>query len=190
TITPDELIPIAEENGLIKDIGAFVVEEAAKLAAQWHQSGSDLKISVNSSIREFTNSPMKERILSILKETGCPPNKLQLEITEKFALKAEEENSIICQMQELQTHGIEFTLDDFGTGYASLRYMQHLPIATAKIDRVFTDSLLSNPKTQRLVEGLVQFCKSMGLYVVAEGVTNEEQFQLLKAMGVDGIEGY
>ncbi|MCG7335027.1 EAL domain-containing protein [Sporosarcina sp. ACRSM] len=189
-ISPDELIPIAEENGLILEIGAFVLEEATKLAIEWDQKGQPIQLSVNSSVREFSHSRMKDRITDILAATGCPPNRIQLEITENFAFQAEEEQSIFRQMKELQEQGIEFVLDDFGTGYASFRYMQQLPISKIKIDRIFTNSLLTHPKTQQLVEGMIQFGKSMGLYVIAEGVETKEQFELLKEMGVDAVQGY
>lgn len=189
-ISPDELIPIAEENGLIHKIGAFVLEEATRLASVWDRKGLPIKLSVNSSVREFSHSRMKEKITDILAANGCPANRIQLEITENFAFQAEEEQSIIHQMKELQDQGIEFVLDDFGTGYASFRYMQHLPISKIKIDKVFTNSLLTHPKTQQLVEGMIQFGKSMGLDVIAEGVETEEQFELLKEMGVDAVQGY
>lgn len=189
-ISPDELIPIAEENGLILEIGAFVLEEATKLAIEWDQKGQPIQLSVNSSVREFSQSRMKDRITDILEATGCPTNRIQLEITENFAFQAEEEQSIFHQMKELQEQGIEFVLDDFGTGYASFRYMQQLPISKIKIDRIFTNSLLTHPKTQQLVEGMIQFGKSMGLYVIAEGVETKEQFELLKEMGVDAVQGY
>lgn len=189
-ISPDELIPIAEENGLILEIGAFVLEEATKLAIEWDQKGQPIQLSVNSSVREFSQSRMKDRITDILAATGCPTNRIQLEITENFAFQAEEEQSIFHQMKELQEQGIEFVLDDFGTGYASFRYMQQLPISKIKIDRIFTNSLLTHPKTQQLVEGMIQFGKSMGLYVIAEGVETKEQFELLKEMGVDAVQGY
>lgn len=190
TITPDELIPIAEENGLIHDIGAFVLEEAATLAAQWNEQGRHLDISVNTSVREFSNAQMKKKVIDILNKTKCPASCIQFEITEKFAFQAEEESSIILQMKELQDAGIEFALDDFGTGYASFRYMQHLPITKVKIDKVFIDSLTTQPKTRQLVEGMIRFCKSMGLYIVAEGVETKEQYKLLEKMGADAIQGY
>ncbi|WP_318614912.1 EAL domain-containing protein [Sporosarcina sp. YIM B06819] len=189
-ISPDELIPIAEENGLIHEIGAFVLEEAAKLATEWNDKGHAISIAVNSSVREFSNSRMKDKITKILEETSCPASSIQLEITEKFALQAEEEQSIIHQMKELQDEGIKFALDDFGTGYASFRFLQSLPISKVKIDKLFIRSLLTHSKTQRLVEGMIQLGKSLGLYVVAEGVETEEQFELLKTMGVDAIQGY
>ncbi|XKI10647.1 EAL domain-containing protein [Sporosarcina sp. ANT_H38] len=190
TIMPDELIPIAEENGHIHEIGAFVLEEAASLAAHWNRQGRQVDISVNTSVREFSNTKMKDKVLEILKETKCQASSIQLEITEKFAFQAEEESSIILQMKELQDAGIEFILDDFGTGYASFRYMQHLPITKVKIDKLFTNSLTTQPKTRQLVEGMIRFSKSMGLYVVAEGVETKEQYDLLVKLGADAVQGY
>lgn len=190
-INPEELIPIAEENGLIHAVGAYVIEEAAKLAVKLTAEKPDISISVNTSVREFGNSTqMKDKLTGILQETMCPPEKIQLEITEKFAFQAEQEQSIISQMKALQDTGISFILDDFGTGYASFRYMQNLPISKVKIDRVFISSILTKPKTKQLVEGMILFGKSMGLYVIAEGVETEEQFEALKEMGVDAVQGY
>ena len=109
-VMPDELIPIAEENGLIHKIGAFVLEEAAKLATVLNKEGHSVSIAVNSSVREFSNPNLKDEIIKILKKTGCPPALLELEITEKFAFQAEEESSIFHQMKELRDEGIEFAL--------------------------------------------------------------------------------
>ncbi|ARF17891.1 GGDEF domain-containing phosphodiesterase [Sporosarcina ureae] len=189
-ISPDELIPIAEENGLIEEVGAYVAEEAMTFVTKWHRAGNEMNISINSSIRESLNPQWKDRLISILNQTGCPADKVQLEFTEKFALKAEEEQSVLAQMSELQNLGFQFTLDDFGSGYASLRYLQHLPISSVKIDRVFIDTLLSNPKTQKLIEGLIQLSKKINLYTIAEGVSNEQQFELLKEMGIDAMQGH
>lgn len=190
-IQPDELIPIAEENGLIHAIGAYVLEEAARLAVKLMPNKPDIRISVNSSVREFgDSSQMKEKLSGILEKTKCPADKLELEITEKFAFQAEQEHAIIQQMKAFEETGIRFILDDFGTGYASFRYMQQLPISKVKIDKVFINSLLTMPKTRQLVEGMILFGKSMGLYVIAEGVETEEQFDALKEMGIDAVQGY
>ncbi|WP_252501838.1 EAL domain-containing protein [Sporosarcina sp. Marseille-Q4943] len=190
-IQPDELIPIAEENGLIHAIGAYVIEEAATLAVKLMADKPDIRISVNSSVREFgDSSQMKEKLTGILERTKCPADKLELEITEKFAFQAEQEHAIVQQMKAFEEAGIRFTLDDFGTGYASFRYIQQLPISKVKIDKVFINSLLTMPKTRQLVEGMILLGKSMGLYVIAEGVETEEQFEALKEMGVDAVQGY
>ncbi|MFD1927471.1 EAL domain-containing protein [Sporosarcina siberiensis] len=189
-VMPDELIPIAEENGLIHKIGLFVLEEAAKVAVRLNENDNLISIAVNSSVREFSNRNLSADIISILRKTGCDAKLLELEIQENFAFQAEQESSILQQMNELGEHGVEFTLDDFGTGFASLRYMQTLPITKIKIDKVFIQSILTHPKTQQLVAGMIQFGKSMGLYVVAEGVETEDQLNLLKTMGVDAVQGY
>ena len=175
---------------MIHKIGAFVLTEAAQLASKWNEEGRAMSISVNSSVREFSNPMLKKEIMQILKKASCPPSLIQLEITEKFAFKAEEETSISRQMNELKAEGIEFALDDFGTGYASFRYMQSLPISKIKIDKLFIKSITTHEQTKQLVEGMIQFGKSMGLYVIAEGVETEEQFNLLKTLGVDAVQGY
>lgn len=189
-VSPDELIPVAEETGLINRIGSFMLERACKQAVEWQNAGINLKVSINSSVREFRDKNMAKSILDTLARTNCPPNLLQIEITEKFALEAEAETSIIKQMRELENEGIIFALDDFGTGYASFRYMQLLPIEILKIDQMFINSLLKSEKTQRLIDGMVKFGKSMNLTVLAEGVETEEQKELLESYGCDSIQGY
>ena len=189
-VAPDELIPIAEETGLINRIGSFMLERACEQAVAWKKAGYNIKVGINSSVREFRDKNMAKSILETLEKTNCPANLLQIEITEKFALEAESETSIIKQMRQLENEGIMFSLDDFGTGYASFRYMQLLPIQSLKIDQTFTNALLKSDKTQQLVNGMVQLGKSMNLAVVAEGVETEEQLALLKSFGCDMIQGY
>ena len=133
---------------------------------------------------------MAKSILETLNRTNCPAHRIQIEITEKFALEAEAETSIIKQMRQLEMEGITFVLDDFGTGYASFRYMQLLPIDILKIDQTFINSLMQSEKTQRLIDGMVKFGKSMNLTVLAEGVETEEQKDLLVRYGCDAIQGY
>ena len=188
-VSPDELIPIAEETGLINNIGSFMLERACEQAVAWKKAGHEIKVSINSSVREFRDKNMAKSILETLERTGCPANLLQIEITEKFALEAEAETGIIKQMRTLENEGIMFALDDFGTGYGSFRYMQLLPISTVKIDQMFTRALHAE-KTQQLVNGMVQLGKSMNLTVVAEGVETEGQQELLKSFGCDVVQGY
>ena len=189
-VSPDELIPIAEETGLINRIGSFMLEKACEQAVAWYNAGIDLKVSINSSVREFRDKNMAKSILETLNKKNCPANLIQIEITEKFALEAEAETSIIKQMRQLESEGIIFALDDFGTGYASFRYMQLLPIEILKIDQTFINSLMQSEKTQRLIDGMVKFGKSMNLTVLAEGVETEEQKDLLVRYGCDIIQGY
>ncbi|MGE7914171.1 sensor domain-containing protein [Lysinibacillus xylanilyticus] len=189
-VSPDELIPIAEETGLINNIGSFMLEKACEQALIWKKAGLDLKVSINSSVREFRDKNMAQSILEMLAKTGCPASLIQIEITEKFALEAEAATFITQQMHKLENEGISFVLDDFGTGYGSFRYMQILPIDTLKIDKAFTSALLKSEKTQKLINGMVQLGKSMELKVVAEGVETAEQADLLITYGCDAIQGY
>lgn len=189
-ISPDELIPIAEENGLIENIGTFVLTEAAKLAATLNHAGKPTVIAVNTSVREFINPTRNKNIMSILQQAACPPELIQLEITETFAFKAEEENSVYQQMKLLKDEGIEFVLDDFGTGYASFRYMQSLPITRLKIDKIFINSLATHEQTKQLVGGMIQFAKSMDMYVIAEGIETEAQEKILTELKIDALQGY
>ncbi|WP_107840044.1 GGDEF domain-containing phosphodiesterase [Metasolibacillus meyeri] len=189
-VTPDELIPIAEETGLIHSIGSFVLEQACQQALTWQDQGISLKISINVSIREFRDKNMARSILETLERTKCPANLIQIEITEKFALEAESETAIMKQMRQLEQEGIVFVLDDFGTGYASFRYMQLLPLKTVKIDATFIRAMTQSEKTEQLVRGIIQLAKSMQLIVLAEGVETAEQFKLLKDFGCDLVQGY
>lgn len=189
-ISPEELIPIAEETGLINEIGTFMLEKCCEQASIWQSKGFPIKVSFNSSIREFRDKNMVKIIRKMLEKYNCSPDTLQIEFTEKFALEAEAEKQIIQQMQKLQADGVSFVLDDFGTGYASLRYLQLLPISQLKVDKSFINSLMQQEKLQHLVQGLIQFGHSLSIRVVAEGVETIEQYQLLKQMGCDAIQGY
>ncbi|MEO4053874.1 EAL domain-containing protein [Solibacillus sp. CAU 1738] len=189
-VSPDELIPVAEETGLIHNIGSFMLEKACEQALAWNAAGIPLRVSINSSVREFRDKNMARSIIDTLVRTNCPGDLIQIEITEKFALEAEGETSIIKQMRQLEREGIVFALDDFGTGYASFRYMQLLPIEILKIDQTFTNSLLKSEKSQLLMHGMIQFGKSMNLTVLAEGVETAEQQKLLKSFGCDLAQGF
>lgn len=189
-VTPDELIPIAEENGLINEIGSFVVETVCRQLKDWKSKGIDLQISINSSIHEFRDKDMAKMLLEQLKINDCPASSLMIEITEKFALEAEAERSIMTQMKSLHQEGISFALDDFGTGYASFRYMLMLPISSIKIDQMIIQSITKQEKIQKLINGMIQFGKSLDFQVTAEGVETNEQFELLRAMGCDSLQGY
>ncbi|MER2071308.1 MAG: GGDEF domain-containing phosphodiesterase, partial [Psychrobacillus sp.] len=189
-INPDELIPIAEETGLINEIGMFMLEKSCEQAAIWQEKGLSVKVSYNSSIREFRDKNMVKAIRAALKKYNCSPELLQLEFTEKFALEAEAEKNIVKQMQTLHQEGITFALDDFGTGYASLRYLQLLPIGKLKIDKSFVNSIMQQEKLQQLIQGLIHFGQSLGVKVVAEGVESKEQYNALKDMGCDAVQGY
>ncbi|MCM3610240.1 EAL domain-containing protein [Planococcus sp. MERTA32b] len=189
-VSPDELIPIAEENGMIHEIGKFVIETVCRQLKDWGSRDIPMNVSINSSIREFRDKDMARLFMEHLTINGCDANRLTIEITEKFALEAEAEHSIVRQMKQLHQKGISFSLDDFGTGYASFRYMLLLPISSLKIDKDIIQSITQQEKMQKLINGMIQFGKSLDLQVVAEGVETKEQLELLKVMDCDSIQGY
>lgn len=189
-VTPDELIPIAEENGMIHEIGSFVLETACAQLKDWKAKGINLRISINSSIREFRDKDMASMLLEQMKANNCDPHSLMIEITEKFALEAEAERPIMQQMNRLNQQGVQFALDDFGTGYASFRYMLLLPISSLKIDRTIIQSITKQEKMQKMINGMIQFGKSLDFQVTAEGVETNEQLELLRAMDCNSIQGY
>ncbi len=189
-VTPDELIPIAEENGMINEIGLYMLESVCEQLKEWQNRGIDMKVSLNTSIREFRDKDMAKIFLEQIQLNGCNPASLAIEITERFALEAEAERSIVKQMQKLNAAGISFSLDDFGTGYAAFRYMLMLPITNLKIDRSIIKYITRQEKMQKLINGMIQFGKSMDLQVTAEGVETNEQLELLRAMNCDLIQGY
>ncbi len=189
-ISPEELIPLAEDCGFIQSVGRFVLDEATKVAAKWHKEGKKLAVSINTSAREFMSSELSKYVLDILEENKCPPEALQIEVTERFAFQAEEEQAIVQNVQQLTKAGIHFALDDFGTGFASFRYLQSLPISKVKMDKSYIQGMITQPKTRKLVEGLVQLCHSLDLIVTAEGVETEEQLELIQTLGFDTAQGY
>ncbi|MET3575100.1 putative bifunctional diguanylate cyclase/phosphodiesterase [Bhargavaea ullalensis] len=189
-VRPAELIPVAEDAGLISALGAHVIEAAARQAANWKQEGIGVPVSCNTSVREFRAGDMVTKIRDILTRTACPPSLLELEITEKFAFEAEAEGELMHQLKLLHDDGITFALDDFGTGYASFRYMQTVPIQKIKIGEEFIASFSTNEKVGRIVDGLVRFGHSLGLFVVAEGVEDEAVYQALSISGCDAVQGY
>ena len=189
-VTPEELIPIAEENGMIHEIGMFVLESVCAQIKDWNSRGIHMNVSINSSIREFRDKDMAKSFLEQIQLNDCDASSLTIEITEKFALEAEAERSIIKQMKQLHQAGISFALDDFGTGYASFRYMLLLPISSLKIDRAIIQSITKQEKMQKMIKGMIQFGKSLDFQVVAEGVETNEQLELLRAMDCDMIQGF
>lgn len=189
-IMPAELIPIAEETGLIHEIGQFVLKTVCKQLADWNSRGLDIDISINTSIREFRGKNMVDLLMQQCKAAGCNPSSLTIEINEKFAFEAEAEQDIVHQMKLLQQQGVRFALDDFGTGYASFRYLLLLPITSIKIDASIIQPLAHQEKMQKMVNGLIHFGKSLDFQVTAEGVETDEQLQLLTAMDCNTIQGF
>jgi diguanylate cyclase (GGDEF)-like protein len=188
-ISPIDFIPLAEELGLINEIGEFVLVEACKQAVLWSKIYENSpSIAVNLSSQQFINQEIVELIESTLKETGLPANKLTLEITEGLFMN--EEHSPLEQLEQIRNLGVSLSIDDFGTGYSSLSYLKRFPISTLKIDRSFVSGLPNDLEDASLIKTILLLAKSLHLKVIAEGVETKGQEIFLKANGCIYIQGY
>ena len=186
-VPADRFIPLAEQEGLIDDILFIVLENALR---DWHlinKSGFDLEMSVNISAENLTNPKVISRIVSTISKFGIPPEKLTLEITETAIAKNLE--NTIKSLILLNSFGIKLSVDDFGTGYSSYFYLKHLPISELKIDKSFVDDVIDNVQDYMIVNSIIQLAHSAKCSVVAEGVENAEQFDLLSSIACDYAQG-
>ena len=188
-VPPAEFIGIAEETGLIVDIGAWVIRTACAQAKAWQQKGfHDLRMSVNLSARQFADESLVSSIASVLKATGLAPQYFQLELTETLVMADVERG--IGILRDLKTLGVSIAVDDFGTGYSSLSYLKRLPIDTLKIDRSFVNDIALGDDDAVIVSSIISLAHSLRLFVVAEGVETNEQLSFLQVNGCDEIQGY
>jgi diguanylate cyclase (GGDEF)-like protein/PAS domain S-box-containing protein len=188
-VYPDAFIPIAEETGLIVQIGERVIREACIRCKEWHDQGlTDLSISVNISASQFHKQNIEELIANILKETGLPSHALELELTESTVMKSPEEARIV--LKNLKSLGLKISIDDFGTGFSSLSYLRHFPIDTLKIDKSFIMNLDSDHANAMIAKAVISLAHSLNLKVVAEGVENSEQLHFLEKEKCDFAQGY
>ncbi len=189
-VAPVEFIPIAEETGLIVPIGAWVIDEACRVAAGWpisRTSGSAPSISVNLSARQLQDAPLVEHVSAALSRTGLAPHRLVLEVTESLVMQDPEQT--ITRLQGLKALGVRLAIDDFGTGYSSLSYLRTLPVDEVKIDRSFVADL-DRAAGSALVRGIVELGHSLGLEIVAEGIENAEQAETLERFGCELAQGF
>lgn len=186
---PGEFIPLAEYLGLITSIGDYVLEEACRRCKIWNDNGHpDFYINVNLSVVQLLQKDVVENIRRILDKTGVNPKNIVLEITESFAINdMQRVMEIITGLKKL---GPRIALDDFGTGYSSLNYIKQLPLDIIKVDKTFIDDIVEDDYAQAFVKLIVDLSKTIGTKIVVEGVEHKEQFELLKSLGVDYIQGY
>lgn len=188
-IPPDQFIPIAEEQGLIRHIGKWVYEKAAREALAWEKrTGNVLKISVNVSALELNDQHFALRFIEQMKTLGVKASQIAVEITEGILIKSRD--MAIEQLKVLRSYGVEIHLDDFGTGYSSLNYLIHLPIDVIKIDRQFINDILIDEKYEEMAKFIIGIAHQFGLRVIAEGVETKEQYLKLKELSCDHIQGY
>ncbi|WP_223700738.1 bifunctional diguanylate cyclase/phosphodiesterase [Sutcliffiella deserti] len=188
-VSPAEFIPLAEETGLITEIGAWVLMTACQDAKRWQEKGLGyLTISVNVSAHQFQQSSFIDEVKKALGASGLAPSYLQLELTESVMLR--NATYSIALMQELQNLGVQISVDDFGTGYSSLSYLRDLPINNLKIDRSFIKNLRFDTKDVAIVNAIVTMGKGLNLKVIAEGIETEEQLHLLDNLSCDVAQGF
>jgi len=188
-ISPGEFIPVAEETGMIMQIGEWVFREACEQGARWIKQGYQInKISVNLSPRQLKDEKISNLIGSILKETGMPAEKLCIELTESALILDPEVAD--ARLKKIKALGVSLSLDDFGTGYSSLSYLKRFPIDTLKIDQAFIRDVKVDKEDAALVKAIIAMAHGLNMDVIAEGVEEQEQLNFLSANGCDTIQGF
>ena len=189
-ITPDYFIPIAEETGLIMEIGEWVIKSACKQVRKWRDYGwHDISITINVSACQFKcDSPLVDTIKKALKNNDLPSDAIQLELTESVLMK--ETESAAEMMRLLEKMGVKLLIDDFGTGYASLSYLQRYNFDSIKIDCSYINNILVSRQDEKLVKAIIAMVKSLGMSVVSEGVESKGQLDILLKENCDYIQGY
>ena len=189
TMMPGEFIPLAEETGLINEIGEWVLREACRQAVAWHKAGfPPRRVAINLSARQLAEKGFTELLLRTLKETGLNPNLLELEITESQVMR-QGEGSVML-LNEIASLGVLLAVDDFGTGYSSLSYLKRLPIGKLKIDQSFVRDITVDPNDTAIVVAIINMAKSLDLDIIAEGIETAGQLTLLRAKGCSVGQGY
>ncbi|MDO9266012.1 MAG: EAL domain-containing protein [Sulfurimonas sp.] len=188
-IPPDKFIHLAEQNGLILQIGEWVMRSAVKQMQSWIESGlAPMIIAVNLSAVQFRHANLPELITDILKETKLLPQYLEIELTEAAAMN---DPAHACKiMDDLHDCGIRMAIDDFGTGYSSLSYLKRFEVYKLKIDQSFVRDIDTNPEDRAIVKAIIVLSKSLGITTIAEGVETVEQLDCLREEGCDEIQGY
>jgi EAL domain-containing protein (putative c-di-GMP-specific phosphodiesterase class I) len=188
-VSPTRFVPLAEECGLIEQIGLWSIREACRQMAEWRASGLDIpSVAVNLSPINFQNENLATAVAEILADHRLSPEMLMLEITEGVIMN--ERSVAIETMNAVRELGVGLSLDDFGTGYSSLSRLTQLPIRELKIDRSFMRDIESDPDARAIVTTVVSVGKSLQLTVVAEGVETEGQRKLLAELGCDVVQGF
>jgi len=190
-VGPGSFITLAEETGIILDLGRVVLTRACADLAEWRErdpAARKLFVAVNLSNKQFSQYALVEQVSEILRRTRLPADRLKLEITESNIMVNAE--SALVMLKRLKALGVQISIDDFGTGYSSLSYLQRFPVDTLKVDRSFVGRLGLDPENQEIVRAIVALAHSLGLDVVAEGVEESGQAAMLHALGCECVQGF
>ncbi|HAF54130.1 MAG TPA: two-component system response regulator [Thauera sp.] len=188
-VRPDRFIPLAEETGLIVPIGAWVLREACQQARAWLDAGLDFGVvSVNLSVRQFHERELVGLVAEVLRETGLPANRLELEITESALMDDVEQ--AVNTLQSLRALGVALAVDDFGTGYSSLAYLKRFPIGKLKVDQSFVGGIATDESDRAIVTATIAMARGLGFETTAEGVESEAQLEILRTLGCSTYQGY
>lgn len=189
TIMPNEFIPFAEESGLISQIGDWVLLSALETASQWQKrEGWKLPVSINLSARQFSDNGLVSKIKKLIDSVGIPADSVILEITENYLVGENDKHLIM--LNALKALGVKIAIDDFGTGYSSLAYLRTLPVDILKIDQGFLTDACTNSASAHIIAAVIDLAHALELEVIAEGIEQYEQLQLLKLQGCDIAQGY
>lgn len=185
---PDKFIRVAEEMGLINEIGIFVLEESCKFVKYMEDHGYRAGVSVNVSPNELNRDDYAKTLLEIVERNEVNPEQIGLELTESVLIT----NFLKVKriLEYVSARGIKILLDDFGKGYSSLNYIRNLPINTLKIDKSFIDKIQDSEEDRVMVKAIIEIAQVNGMNLIAEGVEKEEQLEILKKLKCDAIQGY
>jgi EAL domain-containing protein (putative c-di-GMP-specific phosphodiesterase class I) len=184
-VEPDQFIPVAEEIGLIVQLGDRILRRACQDAASWP---TRMKLAINLSPLQFRTGRLVETIAAALADSGLAPDRLEIEITESVLLQKNAAN--LSTLRELKSLGASIVLDDFGTGYSSLSYLRMFPFDKIKIDKSFVGELTERAECVAIVDAVTALGRGLNILTTAEGVETEEQFAVLRASGVDHVQGF
>ncbi len=184
-VSPMDFIPVAEETGLIKQLGEWVLRKACQDAAEWIESGT---VAVNFSASQFNYAGVDDMIEEVIRETGIDPQRLEIEITESLFLNHSAD--VMATLKRIKALGVRIAMDDFGTGYSSLNYLTQFPFDKIKIDRSFVSQLSNDPQIAAIISSIVGLGRSLSVDITAEGVETNDQVALLQAAGCSIVQGF